>query len=90
MQAFRLEFEDGSIGYCEGQSAVDAKYIAEHFTGKKVAGGWNPKAEPMPYPCSGMIWQFDHTVHGKTPGFCYSPESCRGKSGCPRGPACTE
>ena len=39
MQGYWITFTDGTSGYCEGNSAYDAKGIAEHLTGKTVIGG---------------------------------------------------
>lgn len=92
MQAYWLTFTDGSQACCEGQSAYDAKKIAEKFTGKKVAGGdyENIKAETLPYPSSPIIWQFEHPIYGKTPTFCHDPRHCVGRGSCPKNYACTE
>jgi hypothetical protein len=92
MKAWWLKFTDGSSACCEGQDAYHAKRIAEKLTGKKVAGGdyKDIAAEPLPYPASPIIWQFDCPVNGKCPAFCMSPQKCRGKSSCPASYACSE
>lgn len=92
LPSFWLTFTDGSKGCCDGSDAYDAKKIAEKITGKKVAGGeyQDIAAVSLPYPARPIIWQLDHPVSGKTPAFCYSPEQCKGKSCCTKGPACTE
>lgn len=91
MQAYWLTFTDGSKGCCEGESEYDAKRIAEHLTGKTVAGGkyQDIVAEKLPYPAKPVIWQLDHPIHGKCPEFCYKPEECKGRGACPRNPSCT-
>ena len=38
MQTYWLKFDDGSESPCQGQSAYDAVLIAEHISGKSVAG----------------------------------------------------
>ena len=92
MQAYWLTFTDGSQACCEGQSAYDAKVIAEKFTGKTVAGGKydNIEAKTLPYPASPVIWAFEHPVGGKTPTFCYTPKECAGNSSCRKNRACTD
>lgn len=97
MRTFWLKFEDGSEGYCDGTTPFDVVAIAEHFTGKRVAGErWrykqldNPNIKGMPYPVRNMIWQYEHPVYGKHPTFCGGHEECRGRGACPRDPACTE
>lgn len=91
MQGYWITFTDGSKGYCEGNSAYDAKKIAEHLTGKTVKGGKfkDIDAVILPYPAEPVIWQLDHPVDGKTPRFCYRPEQCKGKTCCPQCPSCT-
>ena len=97
MNVYWIKFEDGTTGYCEGQSAGDAVKIAQHVTGKTVDLGehkWRPEesgnVKPNPYPVTRMIWQFDHPVHGKTPAFCYGSQRCIGRSSCPQSSSCTE
>ena len=97
MNVYWIKFEDGTTGYCEGESAGDAVRIAEHITGKVVDLGewkWQPeKSENIrsnPYPAPGMIWRFDHPVYGKTPEFCYGGRMCLGRGSCPKRPSCTE
>lgn len=92
MQAYWLTFTDGSRGCCEGQSAYDAKIIAEKLTGKTVAGGQfkDIAAAVLPYPAEPIIWQHEHPVHPKCPPFCNTPSQCAGKSACPKSYACSE
>lgn len=96
MQAYWLKFTDGSEGHCEGQNAYDAVKIAEHFTGKTVdLGDFKYKPEEsgsvktLPYPTRGMIWQFEHPIHGKTPTFCLGKAECRGRGSCPQSYSCS-
>ena len=92
MKSFWLEFTDGSKACCEGASDYDAKIIAEKVTGKKVKGGdfKDIAAKELPYPATPVIWQLDHPAHGKCPTFCYSPNTCAGRSSCPKDYACSE
>ncbi len=92
MNAYWLDFTDGSHACCEGQSEYDVKRIAEKLTGKKVKGGdyKDIAARVLPYPASPLIWQFDHPTCGKCPPFCYRPEQCAGKTACPQSRACSE
>ena len=92
MRAFWLTFTDGSEACCEGQNEYDAKRIAEHFTGKTVAGGKyeNIEAKPLPYPANPIIWAFEHPISGRTPTFCFTPKECVGRSSCPRNRACND
>ncbi len=91
MNGYWMIFEDGSRGYCEGQTAYDAKHIAEHLTKKKVKGSYTEmQAWVLPYPAEPVIWQFDHPIAGKRPTYCHTPENCKGNTGCPRRVACTE
>ena len=92
MQTWWLEFTDGTHGACDGESEYDAKLIAEKLTGKKVAGGQykDIEAKPLPYPCTTIIWQFEHPIHGKAPNFCSSPRECAGHTSCPKSYSCTE
>ena len=92
MKPWWITFTDGSKACCEGQSAYDVKRIAEHLTGKVVAGGKyeDIEAEGLPYPASPIIWRFDHPVFGMTPTFCFRPNECAGRSACPQGRSCTD
>ena len=92
MQGYWITFEDGSAGYCEGQSPGDAVRIAEHLTKKTAIVGADkrqPKLDTLPYPANPIIWQFDHPVGGKVPTFCYTADRCKGRKSCPKAPACT-
>lgn len=92
MQSFWLTFTDGSKACCQGANAYDAKKIAEHMTGKKVAGGEyrDFSAEPLPYPADPCIWKFEHPIDGPTPCFCFNPRQCAGNTSCPQPRSCTE
>jgi hypothetical protein len=92
MKSFWLTFTDGSKACCEGETAYDAKQIAEKITGKTVAGGkYNDiAAVGLPYPATPRIWGFNHPCHGETPTFCHAPEQCKGKTACPQNYSCTE
>lgn len=98
MQTYWLKFTDGSEGFCDGEGAFDAVRIAEHLTKKTVAVEPEHKYQPeksaavaiMPYATAGMIWQFEHPVYGKSPGFCYGGKECRGRGACPQRRSCTE
>ena len=92
MTSYWLTFTDRSQACCEGESASDAKRIAEKLTGKKVAGGEyrDIAAKPLPYPASPIVWHLDHPVGCKTPPFCYSPSDCSGRSACPKQRACSD
>ena len=98
MICYWLKFEDGTESYCEGQSAADAKSIAEKLTGKTVAGGddfkyradENPNIQRLPYSRGrDIIWKFEHPVYGQSPGFCHGGKECRGRSACPQNYACS-
>lgn len=90
MNSYWLTFTDGSQACCQGESPYDAKRIAEHLTGKTVAGGdcENIEAAVLPYPAEPIIWQHNHPVRGKTPAFCFTPKECAGHSCCGRRPSC--
>src|SRR3546814_5201831 len=83
MEGFWLTFTDGSKGYCQGVNAYDAVRIAEHLTGKTAVVGDNkyrPDVKRLPYPADPVIWQLDHPIHGKTPPFCFNPNTCCGNT----------
>jgi len=93
MKSFWIKFSDGSEACCQGESAYDARRIAEKLTGKTIDGPkyeGGPNVVSLPYPASPVIWQFEHPVHGKTPTFCYSPKQCCGRTSCQQRHACTE
>lgn len=93
MQTFWIKFADGSEACCQGESAYDARGIAEKITGKTVEGPkWEagPNVRPLPYPASPVLWQLDHPCHGKTPNFCHAPKQCAGRTACPQRRSCTE
>lgn len=93
MQAYWVTFTDGTEVCCEGQSAYDAKCIAEHFTKKTVAGGKYKdfSVKTLPYPASPVVWQFEHpTGGGKCPTFCYTPRKCAGLTSCPANRSCDD
>lgn len=95
MKSWWLTFSDSSHACCQGESEYDAKRIAEKMAAKTAAGDpLSPRkviaAQPLPYPASPVIWQFDHPVTGKTPAFCYEPDKCAGRSSCPQCRSCAE
>lgn len=92
MKSWWVTFTDGTQVCCDGESAYDAKRIAEHFTKKKVAGGEYKDfdVKELPYPSSKAAWRYEHPIHGAIPSFCYTPNKCAGNSSCPRQPACSE
>ncbi len=91
MHAYWLKFTDGTHACCQGESAYDAKIIAEKVTGKTVAGEqFKPDAQSLPYPASPSVWRYEHPVHGITPDFCLHGDKCAGKTSCPRSYSCVE
>jgi hypothetical protein len=92
MHNYWLTFTDGTQAHCQGGSEYDAKIIAEHITGKTVAGGkFNDiAAQPLPYPAEPSVWKFEHPKHGKTPSFCHDPKNCCGRTACPKSYSCVE
>ena len=98
MRSYWITFEDGSKGCCDGQTAGDAQFIAEHFTGKtvkdsdqyKYKADENPNIKPLPYPANPNIWLFEHPVHGKMPCFCFRPNECAGHGSCQSGRSCVD
>jgi hypothetical protein len=95
MKGYWLTFTDGSKGYCEGQNPYDAVKIAQKLTGKIVVhenegDKYTPELKSLPYPADPIIWQFDHPVNGKCPAFCFQPNSCAGRTACPRPRACDD
>ena len=85
MKGYWITFTDKTAGYCNGESDYDAKVIAAKIAGKPVA-----TAEPLPYPATPIIWQYDHPARGKCPAFCYTPAECKGRQSCPKSYACSE
>lgn len=92
MQTYWLTFTDGTESCCQGQGEYDAKIIAEHFTGKTVAGGKykDIAAKPLPYPATPVIWKHNHPVHGECPSFCHAPKQCAGRTACPQSRSCCD
>jgi hypothetical protein len=94
MNNFWITFTDGSRAHCQGDSAYDAKVIAEKVTGKTVAdckNKWDTGSiKTLPYPAEPSVWKFEHPVHGKTPSFCHDPKNCCGKTACPKSYSCVE
>lgn len=92
MKSFWLKFTDGTSASCQGDSAYDARQIAEKVSGKSVVGGKFDASEilPLPYPAEPSVWKFDHPCYGKTPSFCFKPSQCKGKTACPQPYSCTE
>lgn len=66
MKSWWVTFTDGTQVCCDGESAYDAKRIAEHFTKKKVAGGEDKDfdVKELPYPSSKAAWRYEHPIHG--------------------------
>ena len=92
MNAFWLEFTDGSKACCEGYNERDAAEIAKKVSGKEVAKdeAGKLKVTRLPYPAEPVIWRFAHPVHGVCPTFCFKPNECKGKTACPQNYSCTE
>ena len=93
MNSYWIKFTDGTETCCQGETAYDARQIAEKLTGKTVEGPkWDagPNVQTLPYPASPVVWKFEHPIHGKTPNFCYAPKQCKGRTSCPQNYSCTE
>jgi hypothetical protein len=94
MNNYWLTFTDGTQVHCQGESAYDARRIAEKVTGKTVAGAkttWDEgDVKPLPYPAEPSVWKLEHPVYGKTPSFCHAPKQCCGRTACPQPYSCTE
>lgn len=80
-----VEFETRSPGCLEALNPAAAIALAEQLTGV------TPNAcHLLPYPATPRLNLAEHASYGICPAFCYSPNICKGRSSCPRGPACTE
>ncbi len=78
MTPFWIKFEGRSSACVEADNKESALAIAaEH--GKPIAG------DVIPYPATPRLGE-----QSKCPPFCYSPESCKGRSSCPQNYACSE
>jgi hypothetical protein len=66
---------------------VEAKTPAEAKK-KLEEAGWEEKAtdaKPLPYPADPRVGE-----QSQCPSFCWQPNSCAGKSSCPRNVSCSE
>lgn len=77
---------EGVSACVETYTSEMACQIAEGLTGFKALG-----AEQLPYPAeprlNAYVWPNDTQA---CPSFCYSPETCKGRSCCPQRISCTE
>lgn len=79
--AMWVKFTDGTSGsFTWRDRPEDVIVDCQQRTGKTVETMWS-----IPYPASPVI--FNDTG---CPPFCYTPERCAGKGGCPKMYACSE
>ncbi|HVL65751.1 MAG TPA: hypothetical protein VM364_00685 [Vicinamibacterales bacterium] len=76
--AFWITFEDGKRGSIEVRQGEDPRAIAATFGVVKTI-------DPLPYPATPQL----RSVTG-CPPFCYSPQTCKGRTSCPKSYACSE
>lgn len=79
MESYWVTFENSENNGCiDAASAEAAKEDAKQF-------GAPLKAELLPYPAAPRL-----RVRISCPAFCWTPETCKGNSSCPRRYACCE
>lgn len=79
MTYYWVKFTDGSAGCV---SAPDRASAMRAVQGREGVAS----CDILPYPALPVL----HTAPGDTcPPFCWSPETCRGRSSCPRAYACS-
>lgn len=86
VRAWWVELEGVGSKCVETYTAEMACQIAEGLTGVKALG-----AEQLPYPAEPRLNAYVQPhLDMACPSFCYSPETCKGRSCCPQRISCTE
>lgn len=81
-----VELEGAGSKCVETYTSEMACQIAEGLTGFKALG-----AEQLPYPAEPRLNAYVRPhLDMACPSFCYSPETCKGRSCCPQRISCTE
>jgi hypothetical protein len=80
MSYYWLELKSGKRLCIEAGSQEAARALTEHVTGERV----EKVIGTLPYPAGPLVQPTD------CPAFCHSPNSCVGKSCCPREYACND
>lgn len=79
MSFYWIQFIDRSGGTVRAKDKDDAVAKVTLMTGKVIVA-----ADVLPYPASPALEELNH------PAFCFSPETCRGRTSCPKRIACSE
>jgi hypothetical protein len=76
---FWVSFDARKSASISANSAEHAKALAAEITGDKVK-----EVFTLPYPAAQRLNQTS------CPDFCFSPETCKGRTSCPKSYACSE
>jgi hypothetical protein len=79
MTPYWLVFLGREAACVESSSEIEARILGEQLTKRDVVGIW-----PLPYPAEPRLGA------STTPSFCFQPETCKGRTSCPRRHSCTE
>lgn len=80
MNYFWVSFNNRESGTIEAADIAAAREAGKPF-------GEVTKVAVIPYPSRPVLVQ---SADNKTPPFCYSPDSCQGRTSCPNSRACSE
>lgn len=80
MKPYWVTFSGRASVCIEAATSDVAKEQAGRITGAVVL-----TAKSLPYPAEPQIGEYSGV-----PQFCWRPDTCAGKSACPRNPACSE
>lgn len=79
MTAFWVTFTSGQGVCVEAESKGQARRLVENEVPRVVRS-----IEQLPYPATPRVG-----LKTDCPAFCYTPNTCKGRSACPRRPSCT-
>lgn len=85
MPAYWFKFEDGGTGCIEAETQAEAEEIAETKLCRTTV-----KCDVLPYPAQPRLHVVPDPEYGPCPSFCYTPETCAGKTSCPHRYSCVE
>jgi|GEM_PF-2007285 len=80
IRPYWIHFIDHNPGCVEAENEENAKQIALKITGAEVTS-----CNILPYPADPRINKLS-----ECPSFCYDAEHCKGRTSCPKRPACSE
>lgn len=84
MKAWWLTFDSHEPGCVEAPTAEEASAIAD-----KLIGYVATSVKSLPYPASPRINIYKSEGGDNCPSFCFQPQTCAGRSSCPKLRSCS-